>query len=94
MKERLLSAVGPLLGLALFAVSAGILHHELSEYHYHDVLGHLGAIPAERLAAAGLLTVLGYLSLTGYDTLAFRCIRSPLRYSRIALASFSRCVQP
>ena len=95
MKERLLGAVGPMLGLALFAVSVANLHHELSAYHDHDVLEHLGAIPAKRLAAAGLLTLLSYVSLTGYDTLAFRWIRSPLRYSRIALASFIElCVQP
>src|SRR5262245_41922184 len=88
MKERVLSAVGPLLGLVLFALAITILHHELAAYRFHDVLGHLRAIPAPRLAAAGLLTALGYLSLTGYDTLAFRWIKSPLGYSKIALASF------
>jgi phosphatidylglycerol lysyltransferase len=88
VKERVLAAVGPLLGLVLFALAIAILHHELAEYHYHDVLGHLRSIPAPQLAAAVLLTVLGYLSLTCYDTLAFRWIGSPLGYSRIALASF------
>jgi phosphatidylglycerol lysyltransferase len=88
VRERALAAVGPLLGLSLFALAIAILHHELAEYHYHDVLGHLGSIPAPRLSAAVLLTGLGYLSLTGYDALAFRWIGSPLGYARIALASF------
>jgi phosphatidylglycerol lysyltransferase len=88
VKERLLAALGPLLGVLLFAVAIAILHREVSEYHYRDVLEHLDAISSSRVAAAVLLTALGYLSLTGYDTLAFRWIKKPLRYPRIALASF------
>src|SRR5437016_719656 len=34
------------------------------------------------------LTLAGYLMMTGYDTLAFRYIRHPLPYRKIALASF------
>ena len=88
MRERLVAAAGPILGLVLFALALGILHRELGEYHYGDVLYHLGAIPKRQIAFALGLTGLGYLSLTGYDTLAFRWIGSPLRYPRIALASF------
>jgi phosphatidylglycerol lysyltransferase len=33
-----------------------------------------------RLGWATLLTPLGYVALTGYDALAFRCIRRPLAY--------------
>ena len=88
MKERLLAAAGPLLGVALFGLAIAILHHELAAYHYHDVLGHLGAISRGSIALALGLTAAGYFSLTGYDALAFRWIRHPLGYSRIALASF------
>src|SRR5262245_15360121 len=88
MKERLLAAAGPILGLALFALALWILHRQLGEYHYGDVLDHLAAIPKRQVVLALVLTGLGYLTLTGYDTLAFRWIRSPLRYPRIALASF------
>jgi len=88
MKQRLLAALGPLLGLGLFALAIGILHHEIAEYHYRDVLGHLRAIPVARLLLALALTALGYFSLTGYDALALNWIRSPIRYSKIALASF------
>ncbi len=88
MKERLLAALGPLLGLALFALAVWILHHELQAYHYGDVLARLASIPRRDAAAALVLTALGYTALTGYDWLAFRWIRSPLGYPRIALASF------
>ncbi|MFI5216393.1 MAG: bifunctional lysylphosphatidylglycerol flippase/synthetase MprF [Candidatus Limnocylindria bacterium] len=88
MKQRLLAALGPILGLALFAMAALILRHELAEYHYRDVLEHLRAIPAPRLALALALTAVGYLALTGYDALALHWVRRPIRYARIALASF------
>ena len=88
MKERFATALGPFLGLALFALAVWILHRELSEYHYGDVVGHLAAIPHRDVALAIALTVLGYLLLTGYDTLALRWVGSPLSYPRIALASF------
>ena len=88
MKERFATALGPFLGLALFALAVWILHHELSEYHYGDVVGHLAAIPHRDVALAIALTVLGYLLLTGYDTLALRWVGSPLSYPRIMLASF------
>jgi phosphatidylglycerol lysyltransferase len=88
MRQRLVAALGPLAGLLLFALAVAILHRELAEYHWGDVLAHLAAIPRERIALALGLTALGYLTLTGYDALAFRWIRSPLRYPRIALASF------
>ena len=88
MKERLLAAAGPLLGVALFALAITILQRELAAYHVHDVLRHVGAIPHESIALALALTAAGYLTLTGYDALAFRWIRHPLAYPRIALASF------
>jgi phosphatidylglycerol lysyltransferase len=88
LKERLLAAAPPLLGLALFVTAIAILHHELAGFHYRDVMAHLRAIPKASFALSLLLTAGGYLSLTGYDTLAFRFIRHPLGYARIALASF------
>jgi uncharacterized membrane protein YbhN (UPF0104 family) len=88
VKQRLLAMLGPLLGVALFAVAIAILQHELEEYHYGDVVEHLSQIPTARLLLAVALTALGYLALTGYDTLALRWIGSSLRYRLIALASF------
>ena len=88
MRERLAAAIGPLLGLALFGIAAAILHRELADYRFHDVVAHLRAIPLERAALAFLLTLLGYLTLTGYDALALRSVGRSLPYPRIALASF------
>jgi phosphatidylglycerol lysyltransferase len=88
MKERLLAAIAPIVGLALFAGAIAILHRELAAYHLTDVVGHLQAIPARQLAIALLITGAGYLTLTGYDLLAFRWIGRALALRRIALASF------
>ena len=44
--------------------------------------------PIDQILLAAALTLLGYLVMTGYDTLAFRYIRHPLPYFKIALASF------
>ena len=88
MRERLLAAAGPVVGLVLFALAIAILHQELAAYHYDDIVAHLAAIPRRHLVLSVVLTAGGYLSLTGYDALAMRWIKSPLRYPRIALASF------
>jgi phosphatidylglycerol lysyltransferase len=88
MKERLLAAVAPIVGLALFAGAIAILHRELAAYHMADVIGHLAAIPGRQLAIALLFTGAGYVALTGYDLLAFRWIGRALALRRIALASF------
>jgi phosphatidylglycerol lysyltransferase len=88
MRERLLNAIGPALGLTLLAVALAILHRELQHYRLADIVAHLHAIPPRTVATALGLSVLGYLALTGYDTLAFRWIGNRLAYPRIALASF------
>src|SRR3954468_6517740 len=86
--KRIAPFLKPLLILALFAVALRVLHDTLAQYRYHDVIGYLNALPGDQLLLAAGLTILGYLVMTGYDTLAFRYIRHPLPYFRIALASF------
>ncbi len=88
MPRRYLQSLGPLLGLLLFAGALWVVHHALREYHYHDVVQSLEALPARQLAWALLLTILNYLALTGYDTLAVAYIHHPLPYGKIAFASF------
>ena len=88
MKKKFFHNFGPLFGIFLFAVAIWVLHHELREYHYHDVVRHLAEIPAHRLLLSLACTVLNYLIMTGYDTLALRYIRHPITYGKIALASF------
>jgi phosphatidylglycerol lysyltransferase len=79
---------GPLFALLMFSLALTALHHLLREHHLHDILASARAIPGRRLGWAALLTVLGYVALTGYDALAFLYIRRPLAYPKIALTSF------
>src|SRR5688572_15732860 len=87
-RQQFLHIVGVLFSLLLFAVMLWVLHHELQQYHYHDIVQHVAAIPARQVALAVLFTVLNYLVLTGHDVLAFRYLHYPLSYSKIALTSF------
>ena len=86
--KRLVPFLKPLVILALFAVALRVLQDTLAHYHYHDAVLYLGSLPSAQIALAVVLTLVGYLTMTGYDTLAFRYIRQPLPYRKIALASF------
>ncbi|HEV7427992.1 MAG TPA: bifunctional lysylphosphatidylglycerol flippase/synthetase MprF [Thermoanaerobaculia bacterium] len=86
--KRIAPFLKPLLILALFAVALRVLHDTLAQYRYRDVIRYLEALPIDQVLLAAALTLLGYLVMTGYDTLAFRYIRHPLPYFKIALASF------
>jgi phosphatidylglycerol lysyltransferase len=78
----------PVLMIALFAIALRFLGATLAHYRWHDVMVYLETLPAVQIALAVALTLAGYLMMTGYDTLAFRYIRHPLPYRKIALASF------
>jgi phosphatidylglycerol lysyltransferase len=86
--KRIAPFLKPLLILALFAVALRVLHDTLARYRYRDVIAYVSALPRNQVLLAIALTLLGYLVMTGYDTLAFRYIRHPLPYFKIALASF------
>jgi phosphatidylglycerol lysyltransferase len=88
MRERFVGALGPILGLGLFAAALWVLHREFEHYDLVDVLGHLREISLGQFALALALTALSYLLLTGYDWLALRYVGKSLAYSRIALESF------
>ena len=88
MKKHLLSLVSPAIVLGLLAIAVWVLQHQLRVFHYHDLTRSIEAIPRRRLCLALMLTVLSYLVLTGYDVLALHYLRHPLKYGKIALASF------
>ncbi len=88
MKKQILHSVGLVFSVFLFATALLIINSELKEYHLQDILYNLKEIPAYSFSLAILLTILNYIVLTGYDTIAFRYIRHQLKYSRIAIASF------
>jgi phosphatidylglycerol lysyltransferase len=78
----------PLVMIAVFAIALRVLQATLQHYRYREVMGYLQSLDKLQVFFATLLTLAGYLIMTGYDTLAFRYIRHPLPYRRIALASF------
>ena len=87
-QHSLLYRLGPVLGLMLFSAVLWILHRELQQYHYHDILRHIQDIPPRQIVLALVLTALNYVVLTGHDALAFRYLRYALSYGKIALAAF------
>lgn len=88
MMSQLRRFLWPVLAVFLFAVALWILNHALREYHYHDIIRDIGALPPRNVLFALALTLLNYLVLTGYDTLGFEYIQHPLAYSKIAITSF------
>jgi len=89
MKRRLLHVIGPLIGMGILCTALWVLHRELRQFYYHDIVAELHALPLSSILPATLLTILSYWLLTGYDALAVRYIRHPLPYRQLALASFS-----
>jgi phosphatidylglycerol lysyltransferase len=88
VSERLRRALPVLAGLALFLAALEVLRVELHAVSWHEITGDVLRTPVSRLAAAMVLTIINYATLTGYDLLAFAYIRKPLPRARIAWASF------
>jgi len=84
---RWLHRLTPLLGVALFAFALWLLHRELRNYRYADLVRVLRALPRARIWLAVALTAVSYAVLTLYDALGVRYIRRKLSYGRIAMAS-------
>jgi glycosyltransferase 2 family protein len=81
-------AAGSLLGAALFVLAVWVLRHELETVTVHQILVELQSIAPRRLGASVLLTVLGYLALSGYDWLGLEHLGRTLRWRRVIFASF------
>ena len=88
MLARLRYALPFVVGLALFMAALEVLRVELHAVSWGEITGDVLRTPAAQLAAAIILTILNYATLTGYDLLAFAYIRKPLPRLHIALASF------
>ena len=86
--SKKLSRIAPIiLSLLLFALSVWAIASELRKYSLQDVVNSLNAIPNEYLLLAIAFTLLDYLFLTGYDTLAVRYVNQSLSYQRSALVA-------
>ncbi|MGI8935643.1 MAG: hypothetical protein ACR2FS_16380 [Phormidesmis sp.] len=88
MREKATAYVGPLMGMFLLLVAVAVMRHELKSYSIQDVLQSFSMIAGGQVAIASALTALGYGAMTGYDALAFRYLKQPLAYWRIAITTF------
>lgn len=86
--KKFFRSIAPLFSILLFAAALWVLNRELSEYHYQDIINHIGEISGYTIALALALTVAGYLVATGLDALSLRYVRHPLDYGRVVLVSF------
>ena len=79
---------GALLTLGLFALALWALRHELKGHSLSEILDELKHIPRQSFIFAAALTVMSYLTLTGYEILGLLMVKAKLRYRTAALASF------
>lgn len=78
----------PLATLALLGAALWLLHGELRDYHYHEVMREVWSLPTSRLLPALLFTAIAYAILPGYDAVALRYIEHPLPLTRVGFGSF------
>ena len=71
MLARLRYALPFVVGLALFMAALEVLRVELHAVSWHEITGDVLRTPIPELAAAIILTIHNYATLTGYDLLAF-----------------------
>ncbi|HEY8020173.1 MAG TPA: bifunctional lysylphosphatidylglycerol flippase/synthetase MprF [Thermoanaerobaculia bacterium] len=84
-----LRRLAPFASVLFFAVALLLLRNEVRSFSYRDVLHFVQGLPRHRVIEALLLTILGYLALSGYDALALRYSRISLPYGKIVFASFT-----
>jgi uncharacterized membrane protein YbhN (UPF0104 family) len=87
-REKLGHVVGPIVAIVAFAAAVVLLYRELKDHSLQEILKAVKAIPLHRILLAMGLTVVNYLILSGYDGLAVRYLRRPLKLSRVMLVAF------
>lgn len=86
--ERLRAWVGPVFVLVMLVAALWLLQRELKHHTLQDFIDSIRKIPIGYLIVAVLLTVLNYAILVCYDWLGIWYIRHPMKFGRVALASF------
>lgn len=86
------SELAPVLNLLMFGVALWVLDRVLHEYAYRDIVAALHATPVSRVLLAALMSALGYLSLVGYDVVAFRFVGLTVPLRRMLVPSFVSAV--
>ncbi|WP_228039969.1 lysylphosphatidylglycerol synthase domain-containing protein [Nodosilinea sp. LEGE 07088] len=79
------------MGLVLLTIAAVVVSHQLRDYQVQDIVDGLRSLPPAQVGRAVTFAGLGYVAMTGYDTLGFLYLRQPLGYPKIALATFISC---
>lgn len=87
VKRHLRTTLSALTGLVLCAAAILVLHSELRTLTWAALWSDVLATPRPRLLAAVVLTAASYLTMTGYDLIAFATIRRPMERWRIAATS-------
>jgi phosphatidylglycerol lysyltransferase len=77
-----------LLPVIIFSLALWTLNKQLHHLHTSYITQHIANVPLSHIGIAVLLTILSYLTLTGYDYLATRNIKSSLPYKQAAKISF------
>lgn len=85
--QRLSRILPIFLSVLLFGLSIWAIASELRKYRWQDVVNSLTAISNQDILLAICLTLMNYLLLTGYDTLAVRHLRQTLSYRKTALVA-------
>ena len=87
-RQRWQQWLGPALSLGLFAVILFLLHRELAQHSWHDVLRHLRELTPGALLAACGLTAASYAALAAVEALAVRYGGHPVPLRIAAATSF------
>jgi phosphatidylglycerol lysyltransferase len=74
--------------LLVFVGVAVALRHQLSEFRFSIILGHLKSIPRSTVLAAMFWTAVSYWLLGFYDVLALRYLEKKVSYARALFTSF------
>jgi phosphatidylglycerol lysyltransferase len=74
--------------LAVVGVALHLLHGELRDYRYHQVMRTVWEIPRDRLLLALAFTAIAYAILPGYDAVALAYVKHPLPLTRVGFGSF------
>ncbi|MCX6579378.1 MAG: bifunctional lysylphosphatidylglycerol flippase/synthetase MprF [Candidatus Aminicenantes bacterium] len=88
LKNKITSWLPPAIGIVFFVLAAVVLHNELKQFHYHEIIASLEQVHIGRIFAALFFTLMSYLALTLNEALLFKHFKHPLPYRKTALVSF------
>jgi len=88
MSGRLRRALPVVIAAVLFVAALEVLRVELHAVSWRELTADIRSTPPSRLLLALALTALNYVTLTGYDLIAFVYIGKRLPRARIAAVSF------